>query len=378
MADGYSTPHELTLSILGEQFLVHLPADSDAARRRRLIDAWARCHADIDPSTATTIDCRPGFDTDDGDQLETLWRNLGDRVATSVTTETLKNVTGRYALFHAAGIADKDGRVMVMCAAPGTGKTTASAVLGKHFGYVSDETIAVDVETNRVLPYPKPLQVIVADSGSRKELVNPDDLGLLHPAEPLHLSGIFILSREREPDEDFVPSIDPLPLTDALEYLVPQTSSLYLLDRPLQTLCSMAARSGGPFIIRYAEAESLPDLLTDWLESYPDAPAQESWHALPATGVDEEAERGEHYQRLAATDALEVEGGIALLLNRELFVLTGIGASIWEAAAEPVAFDELLASLEQTHGTHEDAPDLLQQALNELLSRGIISKVATS
>ena len=53
---------------------------------------------------------------------------------------------------HAAGLTDDRGRVLALVAASGTGKTTAARILGRHLGYLSDETISVGAELE-VLPY---------------------------------------------------------------------------------------------------------------------------------------------------------------------------------------------------------------------------------
>lgn len=374
MAHSTSTHNQLNVRVIGRDFSVALPHDSDDARRAHLHSAWQRCvPTESVDRDAIAIDCSRGFSSD---SPESAWQNLGDRVATAITTEVLRVGVGEYLLFHAAGVATKDGDVLVLCAGPGTGKTTASAVLAKHFGYVSDEMIAVDPESGEVSPYPKPLQVIVPGSGSRKDLVGPDDLKLLHPPQTLRLRQLFILDRERDPAESFAPTIEPIDVPLALELLISQISSLYLLPTPLQLLCRYLADSAGPLVIRYAEADTLPALLADWLEEErPDRAPAFTWSPSDTSGAPLDAPSGSRFQRRAPLDAVQLDDALAILIHSEFFVLAGIGTTIWNATAEPATVDDVLARVVAEHGAHDDAAAIVSSVLQNFVHQGILANV---
>ena len=93
-----------------------------------------------------------------------------------VTLAAIEAARGRAWMLHAAGIATPDGPVVVLVGPSGRGKTTASRALGAVYGYVSDETVAID-EDGRVWPYRKPLSVI-EDFAAPKTQLAPSALGL--------------------------------------------------------------------------------------------------------------------------------------------------------------------------------------------------------
>ena len=67
-------------------------------------------------------------------------------------------------LLHSAGAVGADGRAVILPAAMEAGKTTLVAGLVRAgYAYLSDEAVGIDVESGRVLGYPKPLSV---DRGS--------------------------------------------------------------------------------------------------------------------------------------------------------------------------------------------------------------------
>lgn len=104
--------------------------------------------------------------------------------ATQVITHAfIAAQTGRLLMLHAGAVAHPvTNRALVYVAAGGTGKTTFTRLLGTHYRYLTDETVAVD-EQHRVLPYPKPLSIRVPGSRYKAE-TPPDDLGILPPMDP--------------------------------------------------------------------------------------------------------------------------------------------------------------------------------------------------
>ena len=112
-----------------------------------------------------------------------------------VTLAAIEAARGRAWMLHAAGIATPDGAVVVLVGPSGRGKTTASRALGTVYGYVSDETVAID-DDGRVWPYRKPLSVI-EDSGARRRQLAPSALGLQPlPDAELRVAAVVLLDRD--------------------------------------------------------------------------------------------------------------------------------------------------------------------------------------
>ena len=392
----------MDLTVFARPVTVLLPPDRDPQQRARLHAAWSRCRARV--AAATGSDC--GSDASDASErpgavepvlcdLRTSGAELaapaggaqlGDRVTTMVTTRTMESVLGHHLLLHAAGLAAADGRVLALCAPPGTGKTTATRVLARALGYVTDETVAVVPRTGQVLPYPKPLQIIDPSIGSRKVAIGPDELELQELTDPaaLRLGPVVVLDRALDADPGVHPKIERLPLAEALPRIVAQTSSLHLLERPLQTLCALMDENGGPWMLRYAEAESLPELLTPWMDGESSRSlGTERWEAAAAateealrndfTNPDPEGGSG-RYLRAPVDDAVVVDGGIGVLRGGEFFLLQGIGATAWELMARPRTIDDIAAALVEVHGPVEDAEMITADLLEQLVASGVLEQ----
>ena len=133
-------------------------------------------------------------------------------------------VGGSKVLLHAAAIGDPaTKRAITLVGASGSGKTTASRYLGQRLAYLTDETTIIERTTGAVVPYPKPLSVIVAPD-EPKEQQNPAELGLNVVAADDHsyrLERVVIIDRRDEPTS---PRIEPVPLAQALMTICEQTS----------------------------------------------------------------------------------------------------------------------------------------------------------
>ena len=81
-------------------------------------------------------------------------------------------------------------------AASGTGKTTAARTLGRHLGYLTDETVSVGPDLD-VLPYQKPLSVVVdPDVPFRKrQHATRTSWGCAGPSLPARLTRLVGLRR---------------------------------------------------------------------------------------------------------------------------------------------------------------------------------------
>ena len=122
-----------------------------------------------------------------------------------VTLAAIEAARGRAWMLHAAGIATPDGQVVVLVGPSGRGKTTASRALGAVYGYVSDETIAID-DDGRVWPYRKPLSVI-EDPAAPKTQLPPSALGLQPlPDAELRVAAVVLL--DRDPSHPEAPTVE--------------------------------------------------------------------------------------------------------------------------------------------------------------------------
>jgi hypothetical protein len=89
--------------------------------------------------------------------------------------------SGEYLLIHAAAVEAPSGAV-VLPAAPDAGKTTLTAALIRAgFDYLTDEVVAVSAESERVLPFPRPLTL---EHGSLAALVDLDPAASSWAADP--------------------------------------------------------------------------------------------------------------------------------------------------------------------------------------------------
>lgn len=169
-------------------------------------------------------------------------------------------------MLHAGAVSNPvSGRGLVYVAAGGTGKTTLSTVLGRRYGYLSDETVAIDAE-DRILPYPKPLSERRAGGGPKLER-SPAELGMQPaPAAPV-VARVLIL--ERDDGHRGAPVVDELGLLDGIELLAPQTSALYALPRGLHRLARLRETTGPVLRVRYAEATTLLELAAELIGAAP-------------------------------------------------------------------------------------------------------------
>lgn len=363
---------ELRLSALGASVTVLAPP----LLRDRLASQWARCQA-----SEAAYDARPVLvelpawsgEIDERDVIEYT-------LASRVTYLGIREQTGRRLMLHAAGLADPEtSRTAVLVAASGTGKTTAAARLGQRFGYVTDENVSLDADLT-VLPYPKPLSVVIAaEDPLHKSQHGPDELGLL-PCPPSPTAGLIVLLSR---DGSVEPVLEPVAPMDALLELIPQTSALPSLERPLQRLVELLAQTGGAGRLRYREIDAAGDLLAEALAA--SAPVDLGARAHPPVAQPDDlygevaAEPGGDIRadavliRGAYVDAVEIEGEVLVLVGATPVRLSGLGASLWLASAEPQSLGDLVEVCRVEHGEHPDAESLVRDAVQSLQSYGLLT-----
>lgn len=154
-------------------------------------------------------------------------------VSKEVTMIGLAANRGELLLLHAAALVAPGGQAVVLVAGSGTGKTTLAALLGHQWGYLSDETAAIDAD-GRIVPYPKPLSVSRLHMNLKLE-TSPDDLALAAPPDESSVGGLILLERVASGQA----VLDPVPTPQAVVALAGQSSGLVDMDRPLRRLAML-------------------------------------------------------------------------------------------------------------------------------------------
>lgn len=346
----------------------------------RFDETWAELlvslpDADADAPTVSITPPASGISDPD------LWNPSSTLTLTTarITRAALEVVAGTDFLFHAGAIAQPDGRVLGFVGPSGRGKSTAVMTLARKFGYVTDETLRFDY-TGNVTPYRKPVSILDRQ-GEPKYEMTPAELDLLPlPDAPLQLAGIVLLNRltPEHPDFDTFPEdgveVGPVDLAEAISDLVPQTSSLHRMPRPLRPLLELIAATGGLRSLRYREARNLEFQIADLLNFQ--APAVELWDPVLSAGQDaSEPDRtlGPVYERAEYHDALGVDGSLILLRGEQVFVLAGLGPVVWEAASG-ASLEQLVASVTAAHDVPQgvDVQAAISDVVEELLANGIL------
>lgn len=178
-----------------------------------------------------------------------------------ITRALIAQRIGRRLLLHAGCVAHPTtGRALVFVAAGGTGKTTLATGLASHYSYVTDETVSIS--TNGAIdPYPKPLSVVGAGHYHKAEC-SPEELGLQPVGADPVLVKLVLLHRDSSIDGI---EVEDLPLLDAIEEIVPQSSSIHRLPQPLHAIAAVIDLADGVQRWTYSEWETLQPLVADTL-----------------------------------------------------------------------------------------------------------------
>ncbi|WP_191907845.1 hypothetical protein [Nocardioides cynanchi] len=179
-----------------------------------------------------------------------------DRLSPVITRLAVTERAGDLTMFHACALADPaTGDAAVLFGPSGTGKTTVARTLGTDFVYLTDETAAITRE-GLLVPYPKPLSIILGPHDRLKEQVSPGalDLQSIGPG-PFRMRALVQL--KRVPDHRGAATLELLPTIEALPEMVTQTSYTRLMERPLHRLAALAESVGGVRRVTYAEATQL-------------------------------------------------------------------------------------------------------------------------
>jgi hypothetical protein len=187
-----------------------------------------------------------------------------DRLSPIITRYAVSERAGELTMFHACALADPlTGDAAVLFGPSGTGKTTLARTLGTEFIYLTDETAAV-TEDDLLVPYPKPLSILVSPDSVLKEQVSPGRLGL-QPIGPGPYRLKTLVQLDRDPDHRGQPTAAVLPTVGALPEMVAQTSYTRFMDRPLHRLAGLSRSVGGVRRVTYAEASQLLPVVRELL-----------------------------------------------------------------------------------------------------------------
>ena len=337
------------------------------AEMHELDRCWQRCNPRRG-GESETVATRQG---------ELSWRQQQEDIVSMLTLAGINSAAGERLMFHAGGISDPEtGRSLALVAKSGTGKTTAVRNLAQHFGYLSDETIAIDPGSLRILPYPKPLSVLGQDGNRPKRQYSPDELGLLPAASHPVLGKIAVLNRVPGTAEALA---EPLDTTAALRLLVPDSSSLSRLERGLVALLEVLERTGGAVRISYGENTQLTPLVPELLRQGPIAnPDGRDWTPADLTvdGPQRPGPGAGRLRRIVPDDAIWLGDSAAILNAERLDVISGIGATIWAAARTWTDQEQLHEAVVAAHGPHPDSAALAADAVASLLEARLLVRCA--
>lgn len=356
MSDAPSASVLAAVDALGVGVSIRVRDGGEPETIDRARSAWRDAAASPDTTELKTVEVSLSAGDDAAGALSNL--------STHVTLAALDALRGSRLLLHAAGVAAPDGRVFAFVGPSGRGKTTAARHLGTRFGYVSDESVAVDAALT-VWPYRKPLSVIV-DGMPVKDQIAPSDLGLLPlPSAPLRLVGITLL--ERDPGTD-APGASPVDLIDAICEMTPQISYLPELPSPLQYVARIIDRIGGVTRLVYRDATELPAVVAEMFDA--GSPAAQPWSVAP------EASASGPLRCAAVEDAILVEGRACILREGVVTALDHRGCLVWTMCRRGANAREITDAAVAAFGepTDGDAGALIAQTIDELVGHGLLER----
>jgi hypothetical protein len=216
---------------------------------------------------------RSGIVGDHGDIAEVLRYAIWD------LHSFVSKATRDFVLLHAAAVA-RGGRVVLLPAAPDAGKsTTAAALLGAGFEYLSDELGAIDPISAQVFPFEKRIsldqEALRFFPGIEERLddrhglsgalidryVRPEDLGS-SVARPGPVSSVVFLGADR----DGPPRLEPIAAAAAVAELARNAFNLHIYGADGVVLMSKVVREARAYALEGGTPNDRAALLADTLE----------------------------------------------------------------------------------------------------------------
>lgn len=347
----------------------------------RLLHLWDRAlvapEEGADPPAFVVRRTQEGLVEVDGQEQVTDDLDVPYLVSRNLTIASIRRRSGSCVMLHAAGLATDDGGTVALVAGSGTGKTTAGRLLGRSLGYVSDETVTVEHDLT-VRAYPKPLSIVVDPTmPTGKQEKSPDDLGLRPAAPALRLSAVAVLERRDDVDG---PTLEPIGLVEAMNLVLPQSSALPSVDRPLDRLARVLATGHGPYRLVYRDIEDCVGLVTElghvgrghaigdvtwtWFDGQDQLGVE--------TPVPDDLGPSTVVCRTSFGDAVASDGVVLLLRGWVPITLPGLAASVWLAADRPVAVSDLVAVAEDELGPHPDAEGIVIATVRMMIDESVL------
>lgn len=378
-----SPRHVVAVTALGAEVHVEVAGGHADAFAADLLNAWSRCDARrVDDANGRSV--RVVVD-DDPAAIEDAAAHgaiagpsgavVGDQVALAVTLQAVEANEGDLLMLRAAAVADPaTGRCVVLVGPAGSGRSTAARTLARHFGYVTDDTVAF-TPTLDLLPYSKPL---VAGDDPAQGIQSPDDLGLRQAPEALRPAAVLLLERH---SEGFVPPVlTELPTAEAVAHLSGNASYLRSLDKPLHRLAALVEEVGAVHRVDYREADDLV-AITQQLLNHP-APRDTEPEPDEPT-VDEllghdTSEGGDRVRRSSDFVDFHVSDGVGcVMLGETVVALSFLATRILTLLGDGSAtLDRLAEALLVEFGEPEsgDARSLVQTHVADLVEVGVLTR----
>jgi HprK-related kinase A len=170
--------HTPSLNGLSYRFAVR----TDDERLGRHLDsllAGLRAPGPVDHWYSVTAAVDGGYDVTRDDEPVALAQHPGDAAGWLVwdVNRLTAEAGGAHLLFHAAGVA-AGGTGMVLPGPSGSGKSTLCAGLARAgLSYLSDELVALELDTGRLLPYAKPITIKAGSFAALRALGPPAGSG---------------------------------------------------------------------------------------------------------------------------------------------------------------------------------------------------------
>lgn len=401
-----ATGHELVLDLPGGPLALQISAPDSApasALTEELRRLWS--HVLLDPAPDGDIEtveiAAPSAPSAGSEDLEAARARL-ERATYSasgrVTRAVLPRLVGSRVLLHAGTVQREDSGITTVIGPSGAGKSTAISMLGRDAIYLSDELTIIDPDTFAITGYPKPVSRACA-AGYKRDVALPE-LGLTPARDAEVPDQILLLSRD--PERTTPAELTRCPMATAIVRIIAQSSSMWLLPRPLETLARLLDSVGGALEAHYSESSDLPALLRDapaaeredWTvidpmgERAPESPdsveepetprpVTESSAAAPSPGAHGEGALRELEDTVAVApfrQGLLTPDGAVVLREMSAVHLTGLNALVWQilAGGGPMTGHDVATALVAVIGEHPEAEAFTLQALHQLGADALI------